>query len=171
VAAAREVGISIEEAAEALRMFRAPPHRLALEQAGGITILNDCFNANPRSVQAALDLLALWPDRRRVFFFGDMRELGAQSRTAHELLGQAVVDAGVKRLVCVGSESRVTAAAAIQAGLKREAVTLVADSAAAAAQAPGIVQPGDVVLVKGSHAIRMERVARALKDFGTLPKP
>jgi UDP-N-acetylmuramoyl-tripeptide--D-alanyl-D-alanine ligase len=166
VAAVREVGIQVEQSAEVLRTFRPPPNRLALEQVGGVTVINDCFNANPRSVQVALDLLALWPDRRRVFFFGDMRELGAQSRTAHELLGRAVVEAGVKRLVCVGVDSRVTAAAAVMAGLKREAVTVVADSAAAAALVPNIVQDGDVVLIKGSHATHMERVAKALADLG-----
>jgi UDP-N-acetylmuramoyl-tripeptide--D-alanyl-D-alanine ligase len=165
-AAAREAGVSIEQSAEALRTFKAPPLRLARLEAGGVTILNDCFNANPASMQVALDLLALWPDRRKVFFCGDMRELGSYSRQAHESLGRAVAEAGVKRLVVIGPESRATAVEAVAAGLKADAVTAVADAATAAARVASLVRPGDVVLVKGSHALHMERIAKAIADLG-----
>ena len=164
-ATAREVGVTLEESAETLRQFHPPPMRLALEEAGGVTILNDAYNANPRSMQAALDLLKLWPDRRKVFFCGDMRELGAESRTAHELLGRAVVEAGVKRLVAVGPELRVTAAAAVMAGLARDAVTAAVDAHSAATVVPTIVKPGDVVLVKGSRAMHLERVVKAIAEL------
>jgi len=163
-AACREVGITLEESAETLQRFRPPAMRLALQEAGGVTILNDAYNANPRSMQAALDLLKLWPDRRKVFFCGDMRELGTESRTAHELLGRAVAEASVKRLVAVGVESRVTAAAAVMAGLPRDAVTAAADSIAAATLVPSVVKPGDVVLVKGSRAMHLERVVKAISE-------
>ena len=163
-AAAREAGVTLEESAAALRKFRPPPMRLALVEAGGVTVVNDAYNANPRSMEAALDLLALWPDRRKVFFCGDMRELGAESRAAHEALGRQIVEAGVKRLVCVGTESRATADAAVAAGLARGAVMALADSAAAAAEARRLVRDGDVVLVKGSRATRMERVAEAILE-------
>jgi UDP-N-acetylmuramoyl-tripeptide--D-alanyl-D-alanine ligase len=166
-AAVREVGVSLEASAEILQRFKPPAMRLALEEVGGITIINDAYNANPRSMQAALDILALWPDRRKVFFCGDMRELGAESRTAHEILGRAIFEAGVKRLVVVGVESRVTAAAAVMAGLPRDAVSSAADSMAAAGVAPTLIKAGDVVLIKGSHSIRMERIAKAIADsFG-----
>ena len=161
-AAVREVGVPLEESAEALRGFHPPPMRLALHEAGGVTIVNDAYNANPRSMAAALAVLALWPDRRKVFFCGDMRELGPASRTAHEELGRAAVEVGVKQLICVGQESRATAVAAVAAGLKEDAVTMLADSERAAAMAPGIVREGDVVLVKGSRLIKMERVADAI---------
>ena len=118
-AVARELGVTVEESAATLQRFRPPAMRLAIEEAGGVTIVNDAYNANPWSMQAALDLLKLWPDRRKVFFCGDMRELGSASRQAHELLGRAIAEAGVKRLVVVGVESRVTAAAAVMAGLAR----------------------------------------------------
>jgi UDP-N-acetylmuramoyl-tripeptide--D-alanyl-D-alanine ligase len=161
-AAAREVGVPLAESALALRAFHPPKMRLALEQLGDVTVLNDAYNANPRSMAVALDLLALWPRRRKVFFCGDMRELGAESRAAHEELGRAAVRAGVERLVCVGPESQATAAAAIAAGLPAEAALTLADSPSAAAVAPGMVRGGDVVLVKGSRAMQMERVAEAI---------
>jgi UDP-N-acetylmuramoyl-tripeptide--D-alanyl-D-alanine ligase len=163
-AAARELGIRLEESAEALRGFEPPPMRLAVCQCGGVTVVNDAFNANPLSMRAALAQLALWPERRKVFFAGDMRELGAASRAEHEALGRALVEAGVSRLVCVGRESRATAEAAVAAGLRADNVTALADSSAAARMAPDIIRDGDVVLIKGSHAVHMERVAEAIVE-------
>jgi UDP-N-acetylmuramoyl-tripeptide--D-alanyl-D-alanine ligase len=113
-------------------------------------------------MQAALDLLALWPGRRRVFFCGDMLELGDAGRAAHEALGREAVRAGVARLICVGPESKATAAAAVEAGLAPEAVSALEDSKAAAARVRDVVKDGDLVLVKGSHSIHMERVAEAI---------
>jgi UDP-N-acetylmuramoyl-tripeptide--D-alanyl-D-alanine ligase len=161
-AAAREVGVPLGASAEALRGFRPPRMRLALERAGDVTILNDAYNANPRSVRAALGLLALWPERRKVFFCGDMRELGAASRPEHEKLGRAVRRAGVARLVCVGPESKATARAAVAAGMKCAAVATFADAQEAARAAADFVESGDLVLIKGSRAIRMEQIAKAI---------
>jgi len=161
-AAAREAGVPLEESAAALREFQPPPMRLRVEQRGDVIIVNDAFNANPLSVRAALAQLALWPERRKVFFAGDMRELGADSRAEHEALGRVIVEARVSRLICAGPESRATAQAAVAAGMKAQNVTTLEDSAAAAAMAPAVVRDGDVVLVKGSHAIHMERVVEAL---------
>jgi UDP-N-acetylmuramoyl-tripeptide--D-alanyl-D-alanine ligase len=165
-AAARVVGVPLEESAAVLRRFRPPPMRLAREEVGGVTLLNDAYNANPLSMAAALDLLGLWPERRKVFFCGDMRELGAESRAAHEELGRQAVRASVSRLVCVGPESRATAEAAVAAGLPRGSVKWAPDATVAATVVPSLVQDGDVVLVKGSRAIHMERVAKAVADRG-----
>jgi UDP-N-acetylmuramoyl-tripeptide--D-alanyl-D-alanine ligase len=163
-AAAREVGVPLEASAEALRRFRPPRMRLALERAGDVTILNDAYNANPRSVRAALGLLALWPGRRKVFFCGDMRELAQASRPEHEKIGRAVRRAGVAQLVCVGPESKAAARAAVAAGMKRAAVATFADAQEAARAAAGFVESGDLVLIKGSRAIRMEQIAEAIAE-------
>ena len=161
-AAARELGVSIEESAAALREFEPPPMRLAVEMAGGVVVVNDAYNASPASMRAALVLLTLWPERRKVFFCGDMLELGPEGRTYHEQLGQAIAEAGVARLVCVGPESKATARAAVAAGLAAENVTSVADADAAAAIASETVADGDLVLVKGSRAVHMETIAEAI---------
>jgi len=161
-AAAREMGVSVAESALALRQFHPPKMRLAIQNAGDVKILNDAYNANPRSMKAALSLLPIWPDRRKVAFFGDMRELGAASRAAHEDIGRVIAGAGVARLACVGPESAATAQAAVAAGMKPEAVATFADAQAAAQAAAGIVRSGDVVLVKGSRLMRMEKVVEAI---------
>jgi UDP-N-acetylmuramoyl-tripeptide--D-alanyl-D-alanine ligase len=161
-AAAREAGVPLEETAAALGEFQPPPMRLDVQDHDGVTVINDAYNANPRSMRAALDLLALWPTRRKVFFAGDMRELGPESRVAHEILGRSAVESGVAQLICVGPESLAACDGAVAAGLARKAVTTLADSAEAAKIAPTVVRQGDVVLVKGSRTMKMERVAEAI---------
>ena len=103
-----------------------------------------------------------------------------RSRALHEALGRQIAEAGVDRLVCVGRESGATADAAVAAGMARQDVTALADAAAAAAVAPRIVGDRDVVLVKGSRAVGMEKVVEAVvraraagdRDAGALqPKP
>ena len=168
-AVARELGVAWEETAEALQRFRPPPMRLAVEEAGGVVLVNDAYNANPESMRAALGTLRLWPERRKVFFCGDMRELGSASAAAHAALGRAAAEAGVKRLVCVGPEAREAARSAVAAGIPEKAVSTCATAAEAAAGAAGIVRPGDVVLVKGSRAVRMEQVAEAVSAWMRQP--
>jgi len=163
-AVARELGIPLEETAESLQGFRPPPMRLAVDQVGGIVLVNDAYNASPESMRVALNLLRLWPERRRVFFCGDMLELGRHSAAAHAALGRAAVEAGVKRLICVGRETERTAESAVAAGLAAEAVTRYGKVSEAAAEAPSIVRTGDVVLVKGSRAMQMEQVSDAIAD-------
>jgi UDP-N-acetylmuramoyl-tripeptide--D-alanyl-D-alanine ligase len=169
-AAAREIGIPLEAAAEALRHFTPPPMRLALQEVDDVVILNDAYNANPASMRTALDVLALWPDRRKVFFCGDMRELGESARAAHADLGRDLAGAGVDRLVCAGRYAKVVADAAVDAGLPAEHVTAVAEAQAAADRVLGTVEAGDVVLVKGSRAVGMECVVTAVVGaFGGQP--
>jgi UDP-N-acetylmuramoyl-tripeptide--D-alanyl-D-alanine ligase len=104
---------------------------------------------------------------RRIAVLGEMLELGEESVRLHEECGRAAVDARVDRLVTVGGDpARAMGEAAIAAGLARDAVTHVADSAAAADVTAGLVQPGDLVLVKGSRGVRLERVVERLSGAG-----
>jgi len=161
-AAARELGIPIEESAATLRSYTPPPMRLALSTIGDVTVLNDAYNASPASMATALDLLTLWPDRRKVFFCGDMLELGNAGPQAHADLGRLVAEADVTALVCAGRHTQATAEAAVEAGLVPENVLTVASAQAAADRVLDIVVAGDVVLVKGSRAMGMECVVEAI---------
>jgi len=119
---------------------------------GDITIVNDCYNANPMSMRAALDDLALTAPGRRIAVLGDMRELGPEERAHHEQIGRyAREQAGVDVLVAVGE------LAGAYAGDVH-----VATAAAAAAAVPDLLQPGDTVLVKASRGVGLEVVAEAL---------
>jgi UDP-N-acetylmuramoyl-tripeptide--D-alanyl-D-alanine ligase len=127
---------------------------------GGVTLIDGCYNANPMSMSAALEDLAQTvarsPGLRPVAVLGDMRELGPRAREYHLKLGEQVARARVELLVTVGP-----LAAAIAERFDGE-VHSVPDAAAAAELVPELVRAGDAVLVKGSLAVGLERVCRAL---------
>jgi UDP-N-acetylmuramoyl-tripeptide--D-alanyl-D-alanine ligase len=124
----------------------------------GAIIINDCYNANPLSMRAALDDLATQAPApgRRVAVLGDMLELGAGEVEEHRRLGAYAAASGVDVLVAVGPLSRGMAASF--AGTSHA----VDDASAAAALAVSLIEPGDVVLVKASRGIGLERVSEAL---------
>jgi UDP-N-acetylmuramoyl-tripeptide--D-alanyl-D-alanine ligase len=125
--------------------------------ATGATIVNDCYNAGPQSMRAALeDLAAHVPEGRRIAVLGDMLELGAEEERLHREVGSLAADAGVEVLVTVGPR-----AVAMLETFDGESYA-VADAAEAAALAGELVGPGDVVLVKGSRGVGLEVVADAL---------
>ena len=124
----------------------------------GATVINDCYNASPLSVRAALDELAAeTPTGRRVAVLGDMLELGTAEAELHREMGTAAFAAGVDLLVTVGPR-----AAAMLDTFDGESYA-VADAEEAAALAGELVAPGDVVLVKGSRGVGLEVVAEALQ--------
>jgi UDP-N-acetylmuramoyl-tripeptide--D-alanyl-D-alanine ligase len=154
VAAARALGVTpggkLNVAFSALR-----GERIAL--ADGIVLINDCYNANPMSMRAALDDLAASAPARRVAVLGDMLELGSERGPAlHREVAAHASARGVELLVTVGP------LAAEMTGAFAGAAHSVPDAAAAAALLPGLLREGDTVLVKGSRGVGLERVAEAL---------
>ena len=121
-------------------------------------MINDCYNANPLSMRAALDDLALQePAGRRVAVLGDMLELGAEEAEHHRSIGAHAASAGVELLVAVGPR-----AAAMVDAFGGEARS-VADAARGRDAHPRAGGPGDVILVKGSRGVGLEVVAEALQ--------
>lgn len=163
-AAGAALGVKLEDAAAALEGFQAPAMRMAVrELPTGVLLLDDAYNAAPDSVRAALDTLAiLGKGRRKVAVLGDMKELGAWSRQAHEFVGAAAARAGVDVLIAVGDEA---AYIAIEMERRRgpDLCRTFPSTDAAASEIAGIVRPGDAVLVKGSRAMAMERIVAALE--------
>ena len=157
VAAARAVGVT-PEGGVALALTAGRGQHVTLP--GGATLIDGCYNANPMSMRAALEDLvqtaARTPGARPVAVLGDMRELGPTARDYHVELGEEVAEAGVELLVTVG-----TLAEAIGEPFGGE-VHSVPDAAAAAELVPELVRPGDIVLVKGSLAVGLTAVCRAL---------
>lgn len=135
-----------------------------LRLASGVTVLDDAYNANPLAVTRALEVMAAEPHAaRRVAVLGEMLELGPDSMRLHQACGREAVQAHVDLLITVGGDpARALGDAAVDAGLARAAVTHVADSSAAADLIETLVRPGDLVLVKGSRGIRLERVVERL---------
>jgi UDP-N-acetylmuramoyl-tripeptide--D-alanyl-D-alanine ligase len=156
LAAARAVGVEpTGEITVALSSLRGQ----RIELPGDIVVVNDCYNANPMSMRAALDDLVASAPGRRVAVLGDMLELGPGEAAFHEEIGAAATAAGVELLVTVGPLAE-RIGAAFDGGAHRH----VPDARAAAALVPDLLEPGDTVLVKGSRGVGLEVVAQALEQ-------
>jgi UDP-N-acetylmuramoyl-tripeptide--D-alanyl-D-alanine ligase len=139
------------------------------ERADGVTVVNDAYNANPESVRAALKtLVSIAGPRRSWAVLGEMRELGDGALTEHDAIGRLAVRLDVDRLVAVGEGARAVHLGAAHEGSWGRESMWVPDVAAAVQLLRDEVEPGDVVLVKGSRAVGLEAVAEALlADEGT----
>lgn len=134
---------------------------------GGVTVINDAYNANPDSMRAALETLAEIGDRRgretRTFaVLGEMAELGESSQEEHDALGRVVATLGISHLLTVGEAAGAIAHAAAAEAAWRGTAFCVPDEAAATEYLRAEVRPGDLVLVKASRAVGLENVATAL---------
>jgi UDP-N-acetylmuramoyl-tripeptide--D-alanyl-D-alanine ligase len=158
VAAASAVGVTASGRVE-LALSPGRGERVAL--AGDVTLIDDCYNANPMSMRAALDDLAATARRqrrsRRVAVLGDMLELGDAELKLHEEIGEYAGAAGLDLLIAVGPRAE-----RIADRFEGESRS-VPDASAAAELVPGLLRPGDVVLVKGSRGVGLELVCRALR--------
>jgi UDP-N-acetylmuramoyl-tripeptide--D-alanyl-D-alanine ligase len=169
-AVALECGLTPPAIARALAEARVTSRwRMEVtERADGTTVVNDAYNANPESMRAALEALAVIAEGRRSWaVLGEMLELGAASTAQHKEVGRLAREVGVDRLVAVGEGAAAIHAGAVAAGAAvGEESVRVADAAEAEAVLRDSLEPGDVVLVKASRGIGLERVAKALLAQG-----
>jgi len=162
IAVARACGVPMRDAARGLATYSPPPSRMRLFSGkSGSTIIDDSYNASPLAVIAAVATLASVPATRRMVCLGDMKELGAKSTEEHERIGEAVGRVADIALF-VGSFARAMARGAERAGMRGEHILLADTSRDAVKRIAPLVSDGDVVLVKGSQSMRMERVTEAL---------
>lgn len=162
-AAAVALGVSLEEAAAQLETYHAPPMRMEiLTTKAGITVLNDTYNAAPDSMRAALKTLSLMASTRRqraVAVLGDMKELGDFSQEAHRYVGEMARRYNIALLVTVGKEAE-----EVGRTFGGKKAWMFPDTDSAIKQIGNLVQRGDVVLVKGSRAMEMERIVEAIQN-------
>lgn len=162
IAVGMELGLTREEIQRGLAECQPSKMRLQFYEAGGMKVLDDAYNANADSMNAALETLRDLPCKgRRVALLGDMAELGAHSAAAHAEVGRRAAETGVGQLFAIGKMASVMARGAREAGLNR--VMEFADVEAAAAGLKTFLKPGDVVLLKASRATRLERIAAVLR--------
>ena len=158
-------GLTWQEIVEGMTSLGAAQLRLvAVRGPGGSLILDDTYNASPESVIAALNLLHEL-EGRKVAVLGDMLELGSFEEQGHRLVGRRARDV-VSRLVTVGPRARLIADEARSAGMQREAIVELNDSDEAAAWLRREMGAGDVVLLKGSRGVHLERIVPALDVEG-----
>ena len=169
-AMAHGVGIEIDEISAGLAVFLPYEKRTSIEELdSGIQILNDCYNANPASMMAALNTLQdLKKDHRAVAVLGDMLELGAKSDAAHQALGKAVFELGIDFLAVFGSQKQNVVTSALGAGMARETARGFDSKKDLAVWLNQLIQDkkikaDDWLLIKGSRGMRMEEILGLLR--------
>ncbi len=164
------LGLSEDTVRRGLMAFHGADMRQKIYKMGQITVIEDCYNASPESMRAALDVLisvAAQKKGRPVALLGDMLELGDSSRLLHDQLGQYAAHVKVNRLYCYGMMADVVAEAAVRGGIRADNVYVSLDARDPQTMADMIratVEPGDVLLVKASRGVSAERVLECLKS-------
>jgi UDP-N-acetylmuramoyl-tripeptide--D-alanyl-D-alanine ligase len=172
VAVGQLLGLNQAEMAAALADYQPVPMRCEVIEARGATIINDCYNANPTAMHAALELLAeLDVTGRRIVVCGDMGELGMASLALHWELGrQTVLTGGAELVIACGQFAGDVAAGARAAGIAPGGALALETVPQVLPILGQAISPGDAVLVKGSRMMAMERIIEALKTVSPAPQ-
>ena len=166
--AAAAVGMAFEVPEDrivlGLQHYRGVRGRLAMRRGReDVWLIDDTYNANPQSMQVALDFLAGIPGAgRRIAVLGDMLELGEGGPALHQEVGSLVSQTNVHTLIALGPEAKHIARGAHQAGMERDHVHHATSQQEALSLLADLMQPQDVVLLKGSRGMAMERLVEAL---------
>ena len=159
LAVARELGITMEDAARGISRMKAPPMRSNVEHVGSLTLINDAYNSNPGSARAALELLAHaggtgTEPRQRVAVLGTMLELGPTAPALHDDIARAALDARVDLIAGVGEFEK----ALRRVGAPADRVVGAPDAEALWPQLVSRLQRDAIILLKGSRGVRLERL-------------
>ncbi len=167
VAVARTMGFDLQQIAAALADFHPLPMRCEVIDIRGATVINDTYNASPTAMHAALELLRDFDTQgRRIVVCGDMAELGDESVRLHRRLGNEIVTlCRAEIVIACGQFARDVVDGARAAGLPPNRAVPCRSAAEALPYIGQAILPGDVVLVKGSRVMAMERVVEALRQY------
>jgi UDP-N-acetylmuramoyl-tripeptide--D-alanyl-D-alanine ligase len=162
VAVGTVLGVGVKKIQAGLEQYRPASMRSEVRHRRGVIILNDCYNANPASVRAALDWLAELKGSGRSFaVLGEMRELGQREIEIHREMGR-VVASRADYLFTTGTLGAQLAAGALEEGMSPDHIVVAKMHTELAVRLRAVLQKGDVVLLKGSRAAKMEQVLKKL---------
>lgn len=160
-AVATVLGLSDEEIQAGIAAVKPVGGRSHIIQRENVTIIDDCYNANPVSMKAAIDLLSM-ADSRTVAVLGDMFELGSNENTLHYEVGAYAAEKGIDMILCVGNLSVNMYEGALAVKNSTSKVYYFVDKAALLEQLGGLLQAGDSVLVKASHGMHFEELIKKM---------
>ena len=164
----KEFKITLDEFSKALTTLPAVAMRAEIINTSAITIINDCYNANPASMKNALDILTdLRSEKksRAVFICGEMAELGRCSEQMHSQLGRQIAEAKVDMLITVGKQTEIVAQTAKKQADYELSIKCLENTTSPCNNLKEIINPCDIILVKGSRSARLELVVEKLKEF------
>jgi len=159
-------GVEVKEAKEALENFQPFPMRMEVVLLkGGEILINDAYNANPDSVELALETLVEAKGKgRAIAVLGDMLELGEFTKEAHQRIGQKVSELSIDFLLAFGEEAPVVVESAICYGFPMERARIVESHSGALSILRRMIKSGDWILVKGSRRMGMEKIVEGLTE-------
>lgn len=170
LAAARECGVAVEDAARGIAAMPTPSMRAAAQQVGRATLINDAYNANPPSTRAALELLELaGRGRQRVAILGSMLELGAHGDRLHREIAELACRSPIEIVAGVGEMGR--ALRAVANGDERVITTDTLDVEELWSRIAPRVAPDALLLLKGSRGVRLERLVPLIEQWGGSSTP
>jgi len=163
LAVGKSVGMNFVDISESLLSYNSPPGRLKLLSGvkGGF-ILDDTYNSSPLALRAALETLGEIPAPRRIAVLGDMLELGKYTIEAHRSMARYIIDAGVEIVFTVGPRAKFIAEALRENGFNKENIFEFSNSVEAMKDVEDIIEEGDLILIKGSQSVRMEKIVEEI---------
>ena len=165
-AVCKECNIKIDDFAKALITLPKIPMRLEVLKTNSLTIINDCYNANPASMKNALDILAdTTKSNRKVFICGDMAELGDKTEELHKELGTSILQADVNLLITIGKHAKIIADAAKSSANVNLQIQSFDDTVSACNNLHKLTKVNDIILVKGSRVAKFELIVEKLKQL------
>jgi UDP-N-acetylmuramoyl-tripeptide--D-alanyl-D-alanine ligase len=157
--------MDLDEVLPMVSGVKAARGRMERIELDDLVILDDSYNANPTSAMASVRVLeGMHGHERRVLVLGEMLELGEHSDPAHKAIGADAAARKVDLLLCVGELAQATAAGALEEGLPSESVLHYETAQDLVENCEGLFQPGDVILVKGSRGVGLERLVQHLSS-------
>lgn len=155
-------GINLVKISESLEKYRPIEHRMNIKKGiKNTVILDDCYNASPLSMNAAFETLKELLGKRKVAVLGDMLELGDYTTEAHKEIGKKI-NGIFDLLICVGTAAKFIAESAIKHGFDKNKVIIFNSSEAAKKMIRKEIKEGDLILIKGSRAIKLEEVVKEI---------
>ncbi|HEY4053307.1 MAG TPA: UDP-N-acetylmuramoyl-tripeptide--D-alanyl-D-alanine ligase [Terriglobales bacterium] len=167
VAVALEQGLTLKEAASALASLSPADKRGEVVRFGNITVINDCYNSNPKALIAMVDALAAMPARRRIVVAGEMLELGPQGEDMHRDAGRHIADQKIDLLLGVRGLAQGMVSSAREYGGRAE---FVASPEEAGAWLATNARDGDVILLKASRGVKLEKALESWTAFASSAK-
>jgi UDP-N-acetylmuramoyl-tripeptide--D-alanyl-D-alanine ligase len=167
-AAALTLGLSLKKVREGLNGFRLPDHRLQLRTGlKGIQVIDDTYNANPASLKAALSSFECFRQGKRGgLVLGDMLELGSQAQGAHREIGGMIGGMGVDYLLGIGPFTKEMIEEALKGDRPPQWTFWAPRHSELIDQLHQVIREGDILLIKGSHGMKMDRIVKALEEQG-----
>lgn len=161
IACGKELGLSVEEIQRGLLNVEATSMRLEVIKSEKLTIINDCYNASPDSMFAALDVLKNCNGNKKIAVLGTMKELGNEAKNAHFKVGEYAKECGVDLLICIGDNSE-----DYKLGFAQNSNSMVFDDKDEAIKyLENFISLGDVVLVKASRSMKFEHIVNKLIEY------